>query len=83
MKYYNFGESNMGDIVVRNKAKLDDGTIVEYDQCCLAGGDPRFGLFQHTKYLGRGVIYEVNGVLQRYEIPGTHIDYYDFWKVYN
>lgn len=82
-KYYSFGGSDMGDVALRNKAKLDDGTIVEYDHCCLAGEDPGFGPNKQTKYLGRGVIHEISGTIQRYDIPGVRVDYYDFWKVYN
>lgn len=80
-KTYAFGRTNQGDVVVRNKAQLDDGSIVEYDQCCLAGTDPGFGPGMQTKYLGRGVVYEVAGTRQ-YETFGSRIEYYDFWKVY-
>lgn len=80
-KYYSFGATDKGDVVVRNKAKLDDGSIVEYDSCCLAGTDPGFGSSMQTKYLGRGTIYEIGGERQ-YEIFGRHVDYYDFWKVF-
>lgn len=81
-KQYSFGVSNQGDVVIRNKAKLDDGSIVEYDYCCLAGTNPSFPSFSHTKYLGRGTIYEVNGIRQ-YETFGSRIEFYDFWKVYD
>jgi hypothetical protein len=80
-KQYSFGTSDQGDVVVRNKAQLDDGSIVEYDHCCLAGTDPGFPLSNQTKYLGRGTIYEINGVKQ-YEVFGGRIEFYDFWKVY-
>lgn len=33
-KQYSFGKTDQGDVVIRNKAKLDDGSIVEYDRCC-------------------------------------------------
>ena len=79
-KQYSFGTTELGDVVVRNKAKLDDGSIVEYDQCCLAGGDPKFAPGAQTKYLGRGTIYEVNGVRQ-YDLGGR-VEYLDFWRVY-
>lgn len=46
-KLYRIGEavikSTLGEAIIRNKALLDDETIVEYDQCCEAGGDPGFG----------------------------------------
>ena len=80
-KQYSFGTSDQGEAVIRNKAKLDDGSIVEYDQCCLAGTSPSLPTFSYTKYLGRGTIYEVNGVRQ-YEIFGSRIEFYDFWKVF-
>jgi|PlaIllAssembly_1097288.scaffolds.fasta_scaffold00001_150 hypothetical protein len=80
-KQYSFGKTNQGDVVVRNKAQLDDGSIVEYDSCCLAGGDPGFSPEAHTKYLGRGTIYEVRGARQ-YETFGSRVEYLDFWRVY-
>ena len=81
-KHYSFGKTDQGDVVIRNKAKLDDGSIVEYDYCCLAGTDPGFAPSSQTKYLGRGTIYEVAGVRQ-YETFGSRIEFYDFWKVYD
>ena len=82
-KYYSFGGSDMGDVALRNKAKLDDGTIVEYDHCCLAGEDPGFGPNKQTKYLGRGTIYEIHGTRQYEGILSARVEYFDFWKVYN
>lgn len=79
-KQYSFGKVDLGDAIIRNKAKLDDGSIVEYDRCCLAGTDPGFGPSMQTKYLGRGIIFEIGGTRQ-YEIPGNRVDYYDFWKI--
>lgn len=80
-KQYSFGTSDQGDVVTRSKAKLDDGSIVEYDYSCLAGTDPGFNSSMQTKYLGRGTIYEFYGIRQ-YDIPGQRIDYYDFWKIF-
>lgn len=82
IKHYSFGVSDRGDAPLRNKAKLDDGSIVEYDYCCLAGAAPGFAPSLQTKYLGRGIFYEIGGVRQ-YEIPGCRVDYYDFWRVYS
>lgn len=81
-KQYSFGMSNQGDQTIRNKAKLDDGTIVEYDSCCMAGEDPGFGPKMQTKYLGRGTIYEIGGTRQYEGILGSRVDYYDFWRVF-
>lgn len=79
-KVYSFGTSDQGDVRIRNKAKLDDGTVVEYDHCCEAGGDLKFSAKAQTKYLGRGVVYEVCGVKQ-HEHPMFPVKYHDFWKV--
>lgn len=60
----------------RNKARLNDGRVVEYDQCCeinsapvqIGGKDPIF--------IGTGVIVEVNGVpLKVYDYTDSH----KFW----
>ena len=79
---YSFNKFDLGIGRIRNKAKLDDGTIVEYDRCCISGTDPGFGPFLKTEYLGHGTIYEVGGTRQ-YEVPGHQVDYYDFWRVIN
>lgn len=68
------------DNTPKPKAELEDGTIVEYNRCCLAGTDPGLGPNQHSKYLGRGIIYEVAGVKQCYAL--TKPQFYDFWVVY-
>lgn len=72
----------MGDLfnpsrIIRNKAKLEDGRIVEYDRCCSVGSDNHFGPGVVTTYLGRGEIYEVNGVIQTRGKPMI----YDFYSV--
>ena len=74
----------MGDVRIRNKAKLDDESIVEYDRCCIEGEDPHFDpkLLLQTRYLGRGTIYEIEGVRQYEGILGAEPMYYNFWRVY-
>lgn len=82
MKYYNLNGKTISayDNTPKPKAELEDGTIVEYNRCCLAGAEPRLGPNQHAKYLGRGKIYEVEGVKQYYPLSKPQI--YDFWMVY-
>jgi len=80
IKRFAFGAIHQGDVKIRNKAQLEDGSIVEYDRCALAGLNPHFGETDLTKYLGRGTIYEVEGVRQ-YDILSNRVQYYDFWKV--
>lgn len=81
MKYFNVNDQVVSgyDTKPKSKAQLDDGTIIEYDRCCIAGTDPGFGPKAYTKYLGRGIIYEVEGVKQYYTLSKPEI--YDFWKV--
>lgn len=85
-KVYNIAghnvKSDLGDVQIRNRALLDDGTIVSYDQCCEAGGDPGFGPKVISKYLGRGTIYEIAGVRQ-YDTGLSKPVYLDFWQLIN
>lgn len=65
---------------IKNKALLDDGSIVSYDYCCNAGSNPILIQKDYSHFLGRGIIYEINGVRQYYILSKP--DYYDFWCVY-
>lgn len=49
---------------VRNRALLQTGEIVEYDECCRVGEEPTRPPNVMLKSLGRGKIFEVQGVRQ-------------------
>jgi hypothetical protein len=54
------------------KCKLEDGSIVEYDACANERNAYDEKIF---RYIGKGYIYEVNGVKQTY--LGAHkMDYF-------
>lgn len=75
-------QTKFGELPVKSKAKLEDGSIVTYDICCKAGEvcpiDPK----KMSTFLGRGTLYEVEGV-QLHETGLTKSEYYDFWKVHD
>lgn len=81
VKYFDVnGETKCNNTGPKPKARLENGMIIEYDTCCLAGTAHGFGPKVLAKFLGRGIIHEVNGVLQVY--PTTNPPVYDFWKVF-
>lgn len=53
------------DYSIKNKAILDDNTIIEYDICHRVRLEQYDNNPEKFQYLGYGQIYEVNGVKQK------------------
>lgn len=63
------------------KAMLENGSIVEYDQCCEIGKAPVVYGSMMAIPLGRGIIYEVNGIIQDRTLC-TKAEIFEFWRVH-
>lgn len=69
------------DNIDKPKAKLEDGSIVEFDRCCIAGEkSPEFNPTLVYKFLGLGTLFEVAGKRQ-WDSGLSQPTYYDFWKL--
>lgn len=57
------------------KAKLTNGVVIVYDLC--EKSRYSYNSVKNKKYIGKGIIYEINGVLQ------TFTEIMHFWQTQN